>query len=69
LPPAAREQHILSVRCDSGKIKVLCFDESDTERESAFLADHPLGENGKMIRYWTHIQTADVDPGLKAARD
>lgn len=57
-----------SVCCDAGEIKVICYDESDTDEYSAVI-DLPVGENGKIVRCWAHIQTADVDPGLKKARD
>ncbi|MDR0779318.1 MAG: hypothetical protein LBF16_01290 [Pseudomonadales bacterium] len=60
---------IHSVRCDAGEIKVICYDESDTDEASAAVADHPVGENGKRVRCWAHSQTADVDPGLKSVRD
>lgn len=60
---------IHSVCCDAGKIKVICYDESDTDEASDAVADHPVGENGASVRCWAHIQIADVDPGLKKACD
>ncbi|GAJ29331.1 hypothetical protein [Acidomonas methanolica] len=58
-----------SVCCDTGEIKVICYDENDTDDSSDAVDDHPVGENGAAIRCWAHIETADVDPGLKKARD
>lgn len=60
---------IHSIRCDSGEIKVICYDTSDTEEYSPAVANRPLGENGQLIRCWAHAQQAQVDPGLKLARD
>ncbi|AOY95919.1 hypothetical protein NK553_18770 [Pseudomonas sp. ZM23] len=60
---------IHSIRCDSGEIKVICYDTSDTEEYSAAVANRPLGENGQFVRCWSHTQLAQVDPGLKLARD
>lgn len=57
-----------SVCCDAGEIKVICYDESDTDEDSEAVAEHPVGEGGKLVRCWAHVQTADVDPGLKKAR-
>jgi hypothetical protein len=61
--------HIHSIRCDTGEIKVVCYDTSDTDEYSAAVADRPLGENGQLVRCWAHAQLAQVDPGLKLARD
>jgi len=58
-----------SVCCDAGSIKVICYDEADTDEASDAVADHPVGENGQLVRCWAHIQIADVDPGLTKARD
>ncbi|WZB70153.1 hypothetical protein WJ968_31445 [Achromobacter xylosoxidans] len=63
------EGQIHSIRCDSGEIKVICYDTSDTEEYSAAVANRPLGENGQFVRCWSHTQLAQVDPGLKLARD
>ena len=60
---------IHSIRCDSGEIKVICYDTSDTDEYSAAVANRPLGENGQFVRCWSHTQLAQVDPGLKLARD
>lgn len=60
---------IHSIRCDSGEIKVICYDTSDTEEYSAAVADRPLGENGQFVRCWAHTQLAQIDPGLKQVRD
>ncbi|KDC16451.1 hypothetical protein L542_5195 [Bordetella bronchiseptica F-1] len=60
---------IHSIRCDSGEMKVICYDTSDTEEYSAAVANRPLGENGQFVRCWSHTQLAQVDPGLKLARD
>lgn len=58
-----------SVRCDAGEIKVVCYDESDTDEYSAAVVDLPVGDNGSLVKCWAHAQTADVDPGLAKARD
>ena len=60
---------IHSIRCDSGEIKVICYDTSDTDEYSAAVANRPLGENGQFVRCWSHTQLAQVDPGLKLARE
>ena len=60
---------IHSIRCDSGEIKVICYDTSDTAEYSAAVANRPLGENGQFVRCWSHTQLAQVDPGLKLARE
>ncbi|MDT8513139.1 hypothetical protein [Pseudomonas aeruginosa] len=60
---------IHSIRCDAGEIKVICYDTSDTDEYSVAMADRPLGENGQLVRCWAHAQLAQVDPGLKLARD
>lgn len=60
---------IHSIRCDSGEIKVICYDTSDTEEYSAAVVNRPLGENGQFVRCWAHAQQAQVDPGLKLARN
>lgn len=57
-----------SVCCDAGSIKVICYDEGDTDEASDAVDNHPVGENGALVRCWAHIQTADVDVGLKKAR-
>jgi hypothetical protein len=54
-----------SIRCDSGVVQVVCYDDSDTEEYSEAVSDHPVGENGQMVRCWFHCQTADPDPGLR----
>ena len=59
---------IHSIRCDTGEIKVVCYDTSDTDEYSVAMADRPLGENGQLVRCWAHAQLAQVDPGLKLAR-
>jgi hypothetical protein len=56
-----------SVCCDAGEIKVICYDESDTDEASDAVGDHPVGEAGQLVRCWAHVQTADVDPGLRKA--
>lgn len=58
-----------SIRCDAGEVKVVCYDTGDTDEHSAAVADRPLGENGQLVRCWAHTQLAQVDPGLKRARD
>ncbi len=58
-----------SVCCDAGSIKVICYDESDIDEAPDAVDEHPVGENGQLVRCWAHVQTADVDPGLKKARD
>lgn len=55
------EGQIHSIRCDSGEIKVICYDTSDTEEYSAAVANRPLGENGQFVRCWSHTQLAQVD--------
>lgn len=59
---------IHTVRCDTGEIKVICFDESDTDEYSEAVGEHPIGEGGQTVRCWAHVQIADVDPGLAKAR-
>ena len=59
-----------SVCCDAGQIKVICYDESNLdEAPDDVVTEHPVGENGALVRCWAHIRTADVDPGLIKARD
>lgn len=58
-----------SVRCDAGEIKVICYDESDTDESSESVVDIPVGADGDLVKCWAHIQVADVDPGLAKARD
>lgn len=58
---------VQSVRCDAGDIKVICYGESDTSSDA--VVDRPVGEGGKAVKCWARIQIADVDPGLKKARD
>ncbi|MFW7348460.1 MAG: hypothetical protein ACODTU_20470 [Pigmentiphaga sp.] len=60
---------IHSIRCDSGEIKVIYYDTSDTDEYSAAVTNQPLGENGQLVRCWSHTQLAQVDSGLKLARD
>lgn len=60
---------IHSIRCDSGEIKVICYDTSDTDEYSAAVANRPLDENGQLVRCWSLTQQAQVDPGLKMAGD
>ncbi|NPX93941.1 hypothetical protein DZ977_003380 [Pseudomonas aeruginosa] len=60
---------IHSIRCDSGEMKVICYDTSDTAEYSSAVANRPLGENGKFVRCWSRTQLAQVDPGLKLARE
>jgi len=60
---------IHSIRCDNGEIKVVCYDTGDTDEYSTAVANRPLGENGQLVRCWSHTQLAQVDPGLKLARD
>jgi hypothetical protein len=63
------EGQVQSVCCDAGKIKVICYDTSHTEENADAIAELPVGENGQIVRCWAHVQNADVDPGLTAARD
>ncbi|EMV8751928.1 hypothetical protein AADS67_004544 [Escherichia coli] len=60
---------IHSIRCDSGEIKVICYDTSDTDEYSEAVSDRRLGESGQLVRCWSHTQLAQIDPGLKLARD
>jgi len=60
---------IHSVSCDAGEVKVICYDESDTDEASAAVYNLPVGEGGRLVRCWAHVQTAEVDPGLKTALD
>lgn len=62
-------RQIQTVRCDAGQIKVVCFDTSDLGGYSSAMAVRPVGENGQLVRCWAHTQLAQVDPGLKLARD
>lgn len=58
-----------SVRCDTGNIKVICYDESETDENLDTVVELPVGSNGRTIRCRAHIQTTDVDQGLEKARD
>jgi len=58
-----------SVRCDSGDIQVICYDESEADEDSAAVGNYPVGENGQRVRCWFHRQTADCDPGLRKLLD
>ncbi len=58
-----------SACCDAGSIKVICYDEGDTDEASEAVAEYPVGENGQLVRCWAHVQIADVDPGLTNARE
>lgn len=59
-----------SARCDVGQIKVICYDESNLdEAPDDVVTEQPVGDKGALVRCWAHIQNADVDPGLKLARD
>jgi hypothetical protein len=60
---------IHSIRCDTGEIKVVCYDTSDTDEYSAAVADRRSARTAKFVRCWAHAQLARVDPGLKLARD
>ena len=62
-------RQIQSVRCDAGQVKVICYDTSDLGGYSSAMAVRPVGENGRLVRCWAHTQLAQVDPGLKLARD
>lgn len=57
-----------SARCDAGKIKVICYDESDTDEPSEAVAEYPVGIGGQLVWCRAHVRTANVDPGLKKAR-
>jgi hypothetical protein len=59
---------VRSVCCDTGSIKVICYDESNTDEDCEAIAEHPVGENGQLVRCWAHVQIADADPGLIKAR-
>lgn len=63
------EGMVRSVRCDAGEIKVIYFDESDTDMRSDAVGEYPVGKGGALVKCWAHIQTADVDRGLAKARD
>jgi hypothetical protein len=60
---------VRSIRCDSGAVQVVCYDEEETDEYSAAVGDHPVGENGEILRCWFHRQTADPDPGLRKLLD
>ncbi len=60
---------IHSIRCDAGEINGICYDTRDTDEHSAAAADRPLGENGEFVRCWAHAQLAEIDAGLKRARE
>ncbi|MPM78716.1 hypothetical protein SDC9_125727 [bioreactor metagenome] len=62
-------RQIQSVRCDVGQVKVICYDTSELGGYSSATAVRPVGENGQLVRCWAHTQLAQVDPGLKLARD
>lgn len=60
---------VQSVCCDTGAIKVICYDESDIDESSEAVVDLPVGEHGQVVHCWAHVQMADIDPELKGARD
>lgn len=62
-------RQIQSVRCDAGQVKVICYDTSELGGYSSAMAVRPVGEDGQLVRCWAHTQLAQVDPGLKLARD
>ena len=62
-------RQIQSIRCDVGQVKVICYDTSELGGYSSATAVRPVGENGQLVRCWAHAQLAQVDPGLKLARD
>jgi hypothetical protein len=63
------EGQVHSVRCDAGTVKVICYDASHIEENEAATVELPVGENGELVRCWAHVQNADRDRGLIAARD
>ncbi len=58
-----------SVRCDAGGVCVICYDESDTDPSSDSVMERPIGYEGETVDCWAQVQTADIDPHLKIARD
>lgn len=58
-----------AIRCDVGKIKVICCDTHETFGYLAAVARRPIDDNGQPVRCWTHVQFAQTDRGLKQARD
>ncbi len=60
---------IHSVRCDAGDINVICYDESDTNPSSESVMERLIGFEGETLNCWAHVQKADIDPGLKKARE
>lgn len=58
---------VKSVRCDAGEVKVICYDRHEPDPGMDGGVELPVGENGRLIRCRAHVQTADIDPDLKAA--
>lgn len=56
-----------SACCDAGELKVICYDESDTDESSEAVDDYPVGEDGALVHCWAHIEKPAVDPGLRKA--
>ena len=63
------DRQIQSIRCDAGEIKVICYNTADLGGYSSAMAVRPVGQNGQLVRCWAHAQLAQVDQGLKLARD
>lgn len=59
---------VQSVCCDAGRIKVICYDDSNIDEATEGVTEQPVGEGGQLVRCWAHIKIADVDPGLAKAR-
>lgn len=58
-----------SVRCDAGDVKVIWYDESETEGVFDAIVEIPVGNDSETVRCRAHIQNADMDPTLKKLRD
>lgn len=58
-----------SVRCDAGDVKVIWYDESETEGVFDAIVEIPVGNDSETVRCRAHIQNADIDPALRKLRD
>jgi len=59
------DSEIRSIRCDAGRVKVVCFGEIGIEEGATYL---PVGVGGKLVLCKADVQVATVDWGLKEAR-
>jgi len=60
---------IQSIRSDVGTVKVICYDENETEEgPCSVVKRRPFGDNGRSILCWSHVQISELDGGLRKAR-